>query len=377
MLSIMSALTASYHTAHLATAASRALPPRCSAAALEDARARAASSGRKTLANTLQQAEPRELELAALLAAEERPLEPASSVLNDVDRQIETLVDAVSRRLRLAALLDRSGSSDGEEPEQAKKPRTVDDPRTVATAVSRHLFGSGSAADDAEEAFFQGNVDSYYDPDNSFLDRVLERRQGIPISLSLVYLECCRRLGLQLVGLNAPRHLLLAPADTDLEFVIDPFVGTVMDSADAALFVALNAGFGGSDAAVERGAKLLAALRGSPMPPHAWCARMLRNLRAVHARDDDVCRTLGACERLRLVGKAAPGASSPAEQVECAVQLCFCIYALRWDERRDEARFLLSEMLEDPDPQGDGVALTPAARERISELLEEDWFDED
>lgn len=371
---LMPVLTATYHTAHLVAAASRAAPPRCSAAALEDARARAASSGRKMLVNNLQQTKPRELELAALLAAEEHPSEPASTIVRSVDAQIDALVEAVRARLRLSALLE---GGDSEEPREAKKPRTVDEPRTVATAVSRHLFGSAGAADDAEgSAFFKGNVDNYYDPDNSFMDRVLDRRQGIPISLSLVYLECCRRLGLQLVGLNAPGHLLLAPADADLEFVIDPFVGTVMETADAALFVALNAGFGGSDAAVDRGAQLLATLRGSPMPAHAWCARMLRNLRAVHARDDDVCRTLGACERLRLVGKAAPGASSPAEQAECAVQLSFCIYELKWTERRDEARALLAEMLllgEDK-TQGDGVALTAAARERISELLEEEWF---
>ena len=74
----------------------------------------------------------------------------------------------------------------------------------------------------------------------------------------------------------------------------------------------------------------------------------------------------------------APSASSPAEQAECTVQLAFCIFELKWDERRDEARALLTEMLAlgSDDHGGDGVALTPAARARISELLEDKWFAE-
>ena len=120
------------------------------------------------------------------------------------------------------------------------------DPRTVATAVSTTLFGSRGAPDDsgAEEAYFLGaeQVD-YYDGRNSFVDSVLERRVGIPITLSLIYGEVCARLGLPFVGINAPGHLLCAPADASAAFVVDPFDrGAILDLDAAAGVVATNAG---------------------------------------------------------------------------------------------------------------------------------------
>ena len=90
-----------------------------------------------------------------------------------------------------------------------------------AVAVSTTLFGSSGpgSQDDADTAgFFSGNAADYYDPQNSFIDCVIERRTGIPITLSLMYMAVCEELGLPMVGLNAPAHLLLAPADTSLPF---------------------------------------------------------------------------------------------------------------------------------------------------------------
>ena len=60
-------------------------------------------------------------------------------------------------------------------------------PEQKVAAINRHLFG---------ELGFSGNVDAYYDPRNSYLNEVLERRIGIPITLSIVYLEVARRVGL-------------------------------------------------------------------------------------------------------------------------------------------------------------------------------------
>ena len=73
------------------------------------------------------------------------------------------------------------------------------DEHAVAAAVGATLFGSG-APDDDGSAFFAGSSEAdYYDPANSFVDAVLQRRVGIPISLGLVYCECCERLGLPMV----------------------------------------------------------------------------------------------------------------------------------------------------------------------------------
>ena len=61
------------------------------------------------------------------------------------------------------------------------------------------------------------------------------------------------------------------------------------------------------------------------MTPQMWASRMLRNLRANHAEQEDYVRTLGAAERLRLVSLSSPGASTPLEQLDCKVQLAYCV----------------------------------------------------
>jgi regulator of sirC expression with transglutaminase-like and TPR domain len=88
----------------------------------------------------------------------------------------------------------------------------------------------------------RGNAAHYDDPDNSFLDRVLERRLGIPISLSVIVIEVGRRLGLAVVGIGMPAHFLVGVAGTDV--YCDPFGGgRVLDRAGcAALFEQLTQG---------------------------------------------------------------------------------------------------------------------------------------
>lgn len=75
---------------------------------------------------------------------------------------------------------------------------------------------------------FVGNRDDYYDRRNSFLNEVLDRRTGIPITLALVYSEVGRRLGLTIRGVGFPGHFL-AKLETRPEIIIDPFFGTALD----------------------------------------------------------------------------------------------------------------------------------------------------
>ncbi len=76
-----------------------------------------------------------------------------------------------------------------------------------------------------EEMGFRGNREDYFDPRNSFLNDVLDRRVGIPISLSTLYIEVGRRLGLPLAGVSFPGHFLVryAGRDTTEDVLIDPF----------------------------------------------------------------------------------------------------------------------------------------------------------
>ncbi len=76
-----------------------------------------------------------------------------------------------------------------------------------------------------EELGFRGNRDNYYEADNSYLNRVLERRTGIPITLSLVYLCVAKRLRLPVAGIGAPGHFICRAETETGELYIDPFNG--------------------------------------------------------------------------------------------------------------------------------------------------------
>lgn len=90
----------------------------------------------------------------------------------------------------------------------------LDSQRTIA-AINRVLF---------EEAGLRGNREDYYDPRNSFLNDVIDRRLGIPITLSIVYMEVARRIGFALAGVGMPGHFLLKHfSDGGHEWLIDCF----------------------------------------------------------------------------------------------------------------------------------------------------------
>lgn len=88
-------------------------------------------------------------------------------------------------------------------------------PRPDAAALCRTLFGEGG---------LEGNVEHYDDPRNSFVDLVLRRRLGIPISLSVIAVEVGRRVGVPLVGVGMPGHFIVRE-ETDATVFYDPFVG--------------------------------------------------------------------------------------------------------------------------------------------------------
>jgi len=97
--------------------------------------------------------------------------------------------------------------------------------REKCRLVNRVLF---------HEYGLHGNTDNYTDPLNSFLDQVLVRRKGLPISLSIVYLLVTERLGLQLEAVALPGHFMVGCYDESLPFFIDPFNAGVFLSAGEA-----------------------------------------------------------------------------------------------------------------------------------------------
>src|SRR5262245_30790585 len=97
-------------------------------------------------------------------------------------------------------------------------------PHGALRALHRYLF---------EEQGFRGNESDYYDPRNSFLNDVLERRSGIPITLSVVYMEVARRIGLRLEGVGLPGHFIVRVLRPEGDQLVDPFhAGALLTEAD-------------------------------------------------------------------------------------------------------------------------------------------------
>jgi regulator of sirC expression with transglutaminase-like and TPR domain len=86
----------------------------------------------------------------------------------------------------------------------------------MVQALNGHLFG---------ELGFRGNEEDYYDPRNSYLNEVLDRRLGIPITLSALYIEVARRIGLTVVGIGLPGHFIVEARRDTSSMLLDPFHG--------------------------------------------------------------------------------------------------------------------------------------------------------
>ena len=138
---------------------------------------------------------------------------------------------------------------------------------------------------------FCGNQEAYDDPRNSYLNDVIDRRLGIPISLSMIYLEVGRRLGLPLAGVNFPYHFLVRSTESDSLF-IDPFAGGVFVDYRQL----------GERLPVVDGRKI--ALKNdylAPAPPLQVLARMLRNLKRIHVQERKFTAAVYCAEKISWI----------------------------------------------------------------------------
>lgn len=102
-------------------------------------------------------------------------------------------------------------------------------PAEVLKTINHYLF---------TEKEFQGNTENYYEPDNSYINRVLDTGLGIPITLSVIYLLISRRLKIPVYGINLPGHFILKYSDNLEEFFIDPFnKGIIITKKEALEFI--------------------------------------------------------------------------------------------------------------------------------------------
>lgn len=187
-------------------------------------------------------------------------------------------LDAASYLARLDVLAEQAAG--------ALRPARDDAERVEA--LIEHLFGREG---------FRGNSDDYYDPRNSFLNDVLDRRTGIPITLALIYVEVGRRCQLPVEGIAFPGHFLVRFGGEGGGFLIDAFFGRTVsdDECEERLRAVL-----GPEARFDR-----EGLR--PATCGEVVVRMLANLKHAYARRRELREAVGCCDRLLLLCPDAPG----------------------------------------------------------------------
>ena len=164
-------------------------------------------------------------------------------------------------------------------------------PRKVLGQINWALF--------VEEGY-EGNHDNYFDPRNSYLNEVMDRKKGIPISLSILYGSVAEQLGLELHGANLPAHFMLRLADSAEPLFIDPFhSGELLDQHGCMQRIAGLVGHPLD----------LTDEQMTPCSPRVIVARMLRNLKAIYLGMHDYLSALPVQRRLAAVAR-----DDPAEQ---------------------------------------------------------------
>jgi regulator of sirC expression with transglutaminase-like and TPR domain len=175
---------------------------------------------------------------------------------------------------------------DGDADRVAPKLDGLEDPEQLVSALASYLAG---------ECGYQGNSGEYYDPRNSFLNDVIERRTGIPITLSIIYLSLARRAGLPLFGVGLPGHFIVKFDDGTNVLYLDPFhAGRLLDRAGCEQLARSSTGrdFTLSDEHL------------SAATNHSIMVRMLYNLRGIYSHNLQHRKGLGVADILVRIAPA-------------------------------------------------------------------------
>ncbi|NUN63463.1 tetratricopeptide repeat protein [Pseudanabaena biceps] len=161
-------------------------------------------------------------------------------------------------------------------------------PLKVIQEINRYLF---------EEQGFSGNDADYYSPRNSFINDVLDRRLGIPLSLSIIYILLGDRLGFAMDGISFPGHFIIRPQHPDLEIFIDPYnKGEILFPEDCAAKLTQLYG-----QAMPLQPEYL-----QPVGIRRILDRLLTNLKLIYLRQHQPDKALGAIERSLMLYPDVP-----------------------------------------------------------------------
>jgi regulator of sirC expression with transglutaminase-like and TPR domain len=143
----------------------------------------------------------------------------------------------------------------------------------------------------------RGNAKDYYDPRNSFLNEVLDRKLGIPISLSVIYMEVAKRMNFPIEGIGFPGHFLVKHVARDREILIDPFnLGKILTLNECQELLDR----------VHSGGKQVNALLLQPMEKRAIITRMLYNLKGIYMQKEQHQKTISVIDKILLLNPSTP-----------------------------------------------------------------------
>jgi regulator of sirC expression with transglutaminase-like and TPR domain len=179
---------------------------------------------------------------------------------------------------------------------RARMPQSSDAEERIV-ALNEFLF---------QDLGYRGNADDYYDPRNSYLNDVLERKTGIPITLSVLYMEVGHRVGLPLEGVSFPGHFLVRVRVRGGMIVLDPFAGGLPQS-EAELRSRLKRVIPEGVADDVPVAELPLDQFLEPASKRQILARVLRNLKSIYREIDKPEHMLAVLNRMLVLSPEASG----------------------------------------------------------------------
>ncbi len=152
----------------------------------------------------------------------------------------------------------------------------------------------------ANELGFNGNVQDYYSPDNSLLNKVIDTRTGIPITLSILFMRLAESIGLDMYGIGFPGHFLVGITVDDSKVVLDPFNRAEQLNTDKLLELLAK-----SSTAVENAQQIEDYL--TPLANRFIIVRLLRNLKNIYIEKQEVMHALTVIEMILSIIPESPG----------------------------------------------------------------------
>ena len=191
-------------------------------------------------------------------------------------------------------------------------------PLQIIKAINDYLF---------EQLNFRGNNQDYYNPENSYINKVIDRKKGIPITLSVIYLEIAKRLSFPMVGIGMPGHFIIRPDFEDAGIFVDVFNrGEILFTQDCEAKLSQI---------YQKEVKLEPHFL-APVSNHQILARMLNNLKQIYLHQRQFNKVLSIIEGILII--------FPHNPYEIRDRGLLCYEMARWQQATQDLQFYLNAL---------------------------------